>query len=78
MKITRANVEEYAKSKGLEPIQIDGIPEGFSFVENPIQIGDVIHIGSFVVFKPLADWSDSNSIIKTKLVHELVPAFIKK
>lgn len=62
MKITRANVEEYAKLKGLEPIQIDGIPERFSWVEPDIQVGDTFIKGRIVKFKPMADWQDKNAI----------------
>lgn len=63
MKITRANVEEYAKDKGLESIQIDGITEGFSWLEPDLQIGDKFIRGRIVTFKPMADWQDKNSII---------------
>lgn len=57
MKITRANVEQYAKEKGYEPVQIDGIPEGFSFIEPDITIGDILHKGRIVKFKPLVDFN---------------------
>lgn len=56
MKITRANVEQYAKEKGLEPIQIDGISEGFSFIEPDITISNQLHKGRIIKFKPLGEW----------------------
>jgi hypothetical protein len=62
MKITRANVEVYAKKLGLEPVQIDGIPEGFSFKEPDLTIGDKTHKGRIIKFKPLAEWEDKNAI----------------
>lgn len=62
MKITRANLELYAQSKGLEPVQIDGIPEGFSFVEPDITIKGITHKGRIIKFKPLADWQDRDAI----------------
>ena len=62
MKITRENVEHHAKLRGLEPIQIDGVPEGFSFQEPDLEIGDQTHKGRIVKFKPLADWQDKDSI----------------
>ncbi len=62
MKITRANVEEYANKHGLEPIQIDEIPEGFSFKEPDVKIGKATHKGRIIKFKPLADWQDENAI----------------
>lgn len=55
MKITRANVADYAEKHGLEPVQIDGIPEGFSFKEPDITIGDIEHKGRIIRFKPMAD-----------------------
>lgn len=56
MKITRANVEEYAKVHGLEPVQIDGIPEGFSFRSAGIQIGPKHYPGQWIAFVPLVEW----------------------
>lgn len=61
-KITRASVEEYSKEKGLKPIQIDGIPEGFSWIEPNIRIGDKEHLGRIIKFKPLIDWQDKDAI----------------
>lgn len=57
MKITGANVEKYAKEKGLEPIQIDGIPEGFAWIEPDLFIGFKVHKGRIIKFKPLGDWN---------------------
>lgn len=57
MRITRANVEKYAQEHGLEPIQIDGVPEGFSFKEPDIQIGKKIIKGRIIKFKPLGYWN---------------------
>lgn len=56
MMITRANVEVFAISKGWEPIQIDGIPEGFSWKESDIKIGDKEIKGKIIKFKPLGEW----------------------
>lgn len=56
MKITHANVQAWAKERGLEPVQIDGIPEGFSFKEPDITIGDEDHIGGYVAYVPLSEW----------------------
>lgn len=57
MKWTRANVEEWARERGLEPVTIDGIPEGFSFKEPELTIGDEHHAGSYVAYIPLSDES---------------------
>jgi len=62
MKITKANVEKYIENKGYEPIQIDGIPEGFSFKEPSVNINGVEHQGRIIKFKPLSDWQDIDSI----------------
>lgn len=56
MKITRANLLDYATRKGLEPLKIDGIPDGFSWKEPDIQIGDKLFIGKIINFKPLAEY----------------------
>ncbi len=55
MKATRANVEEYALNKGLEPVQIDGIPEGFSFREADVTIDGIEHKGRIITFEPLKE-----------------------
>lgn len=55
MKWTRANVESYAQSKGYEPLQIDGIPEGFSWKEPDITINGKFYKGKIINFKPLTD-----------------------
>lgn len=52
MKATRANVEVYAKEHGLVPVQVDSIPEGFSFQKPDITIGDMLHRGAYVAFVP--------------------------
>jgi hypothetical protein len=63
MRITRANVERYALSKGLEPVQEDGIPDGFVWKEPDITIGGKEHKGRIIKFKPLTDWDDKEAII---------------
>lgn len=68
MKITRANVEQYAKEKGLEPIQIDGVPEGFAWKQPDVTISTThepegkLHKGKTLIFKALADWADPKAI----------------
>lgn len=78
MKITRENVAEYAQEKGLEPVQIDGVPEGFSFLGPHIKIGNVTHVSNFIGFIPLADWDDPSATIKSKLVHEFTELYYKE
>lgn len=56
MKATRANVEAYAKEKGLEPVQIDGIPEGFSYKAPDVIIGDKNYEGTYIVIYPGEEW----------------------
>lgn len=63
-KMTRANVEEYAHTRGLELIQVDGIPDGFAWIEPDITIGNKFIQGKVVIFKPLAKWGDEGTIIK--------------
>ena len=52
---TRATVADFAREKGLEPIQIDGIPEGFAWKEPDVTIGDKEIRGRTVIFTPLTD-----------------------
>ncbi len=77
MKITLANVADFAKSRGLEPVQIDGIPELFSFKEPDIMIGDLLHEGDYVAFVPLREWEDEKAIIRTATIPALQTLFKK-
>lgn len=63
MTITRANVEIYANKLGLDPVQIDEWPEGFSWRTPDITLGNRTYKGKIIKFKPLAEWADENSII---------------
>ncbi len=56
MKTTRANVEKYCLAKGYTLEQKDSIPEGFSWREPDLQIGDKLHKGRLVTFKPLEEF----------------------
>jgi len=67
-KATRVNVEEYAIEKGLTPIQVDGIPEGFSFKENDINIGGIDVVGSYIAFIPLSMWISVRADSVEKLI----------
>lgn len=62
MKITRASAESRADLLGLEPVQIDGIPEGFSFKEPSITIGGSEIPGRIIKYKPMGDWQDEDAI----------------
>jgi len=62
MRVTRANVEQFAKERGYEPTQIDGILGGFAWLEPDIIIGGKFVKGRIIKFKPLADWQDENAI----------------
>lgn len=56
MKITHAQVQDWSRQRGLEPVQVNGIPEGFSFKEPDITINGTDHIGDYVAYIPLSDW----------------------
>lgn len=56
---TRANVEEYARQKGWDLMQIDGIPDGFSWKEPDITIGTMTHKGRIIKIKPLTQWEEA-------------------
>lgn len=70
MKITFANVKDWAEQRGLEPVQIDGIPEGFSFKEPTVTISNKEHIGGYVAYIPFSDWdavyANSEADLQTK------------
>lgn len=77
MKITRAYAEEYAKEKGYEAIQIDGIPEGFSYTLPDITIGGIEHKGGFIAFVPLGDMlrSDRKTIVQAMTKENLLEQY---
>jgi len=58
MKITRANVKDYADKHGLNPDWEDGYPEGFVWREDDITIGGKTHKGRKIKFKPLEEWDE--------------------
>ena len=70
MKWTRQSVEDYARDHGYEPIQIDGIPEGFTFKEADITIGDTTTRGKYILFGPLG-----SDITKTERTDELLGVY---
>ncbi len=53
MRYTRANIEHF--TRGANPVQIDGIPEGFSFKFPDLIIGKVLREGKYRAFVPLTD-----------------------
>lgn len=75
-KVTRVNVEAYAKQKGLEPIQIDGIIEGFTFLEDAITIGGITYAGKYIAFVPNFPWEDG--MVKADSVGELLQEYGNK
>lgn len=52
---TLATVKEYTQKAGMEPVQIDGIPEGFSYQMKSMSVSGVQHEGKFIAFIPLSD-----------------------
>lgn len=72
---TRSNVQSFALNEGYEPIQIDGIPEGFSFKMPDIQIGDSYHIGECIAFIPNSDVSINSYSIE--LLQEIYKTHVK-
>lgn len=71
MKWTRANVEVYAKQQGFTPVQVDSIPEGFSFKAPDLTIGDEIHQGKYMAFVP----NSQEPVIAVKRPEELLHAY---
>jgi len=58
MKYTKDSVAEEVKNK-YEPVQIDGIPEGFSFKAPTLKIGIKEYEGDYYIFIPLTTHSFS-------------------
>lgn len=56
MKLTRAYLAQFAKEEGYEPVQVDGIPEGFAFKTPALTIGGVEHPGVYLGYQPLSDF----------------------
>lgn len=65
MKITRAYVSELAQQKGWEPVQLDGIPEGFSWKEADVTIGKEHHRGNYIAFAPLRTPEIGSKLVAT-------------
>lgn len=74
-KVTRVTVAEYVDGKGLEQVQVDGIPEGFAFKEPDITIGNKEYLGRYWAFIPLAHWEDSEAIIKKPFLQDLIEGY---
>ena len=69
MKTTRAQVDVFIKDKGLEPIQIDGIPEGFSFIKRVDRVhGNLYEVGYLVGFRTSKDWADKEAIVYKPII----------
>lgn len=71
MNVTVASITEYATKHGLEPVQIDGIPEGLSFIEPDITIGQNTIHGEYIAFIPFSSWEDKPFVTAEKEKHLL-------
>lgn len=68
MKATRTSVNVIAAKRGYEPVQIDGIPEGFAFKEPSLTVGDVTHVGRYVAFIPMSQWIAETATTTEELI----------
>ncbi len=75
MKITKELVADIAHKRGYEPVQIDGIPEGFSWMEPDVVINDVHHKGRYVAFVPLKNDTDVGGVIRSEKLEDLLAAY---
>ncbi len=71
MKVTVASIRKYVEQHGLEPVQIDGIPEGLSFIEPDITIGQNTIHGEYIAFIPFSSWEDKPFVTSEKEKHLL-------
>lgn len=67
MKHTLENIKGNVDAHGLEIVQIDGIPEGFSYRFPDITIGETTYPGHYLAFVPLTE-----KIIRAKTEEGLV------
>lgn len=56
MKLTYAQLKEFAATHGLELVVTDWIPDGFAYKEPDLTIGETEHQGQYVAYIPLSDW----------------------
>jgi len=70
MKWTVDTVAQKANDEGLEPIQIDGIPDGFSWKEPDVTIGGQTHAGKYVLFGPLG-----SDVVRTETPEDLLNSY---
>ena len=70
MRWTLQTVVKHAQDKGLDLIQVDGIPEGFSYKEPDVTIGDKTHKGRYVLYGPLGE-----DIIKAETEQDLLNSY---
>lgn len=75
MKVTQDTVEESAKQRGLEPVQVHGIPEGFSFKEPDLTIDSNTYEGHYVAFVPLREWDDERHLVRALSIPALQTLF---
>lgn len=75
MKVTHDTVEESARQRGLEPVQVNGIPEGFSFKEPDVTIDKVTYPGHYIAFVPLKEWEDEKHMARALTIPALQTLF---
>lgn len=75
-KTTLASVTKHAQERGYEPVQIDGIPEGFSYKIPDITISGVAHMGGYIAFVPLVAWE--YAIVRAQDEEQLLTNYNKK
>lgn len=75
MKMTRAYVEDYTKNTGFEPVQIDGIPEGFSFKSPDLEIGGKTVKGKYIAFIPMKDSEQEHHKVFGSTKEELLEVY---
>lgn len=77
MKVTAALAERFGREKGLDPIQVDGVPEGFSFREPDLTIGSLTHKGGYVALIPLASFLSGEEVpmVKSETLGTLVELY---
>lgn len=76
-KTTLHAVTQYATERGLEPIQLDYIPDGFAYKSPDITIGAKTHKGEYIAFSPNVSWESPHAIIRAEDEETLLIQFKK-
>ncbi len=68
MRLTLQDVLAYVEGRGLTPIEIDGIPDGFAYKYPDVTIGGVTHEGLLIAYIPLSEFKMVSATTQQQLL----------